>query len=110
MAILRLLFYYVTNILTFQKYKFNALSFVKLYFRKIFCRKNRLEGGIFEIIQFRDRFYSFIPFCSSNALALSTLSTPVLFFIGANSCSRTTSKGKQLSISRTMSRMSVSNL
>ena len=43
------------------------------------------------------RLYNVTPFSTSNPLALSTESTPVLFLIGANSLFLTTSKGRQLS-------------
>ena len=43
--------------------------------------------------------YNKMPFFFKSSRAVSTESTPVLFFIGANSRSRTTSKGRQLSSS-----------
>lgn len=42
--------------------------------------------------------YNSTPFFCSKIRALSTESTPVLFLIGANSFSRTTSNGRQVSI------------
>ena len=53
---------------------------------------------------------SSIPFSLQSSRALSTESTPVRFLIGANSFVRSTSTGRQVSNSRTMSSTSCSNL
>ena len=54
--------------------------------------------------------YNTIPFFLHNSFALSTESTPVLFLIGANSFSRTTSNGRQESIRWIISSTRVSYL
>ena len=54
--------------------------------------------------------YNSIPFFLRSSLALSTESTPVLFLIGANSYSLTTSYARHESSSLIISRISVSYL